>query len=272
MKLFDVIGQSNYLPALRQARNDGICSLRADMTIVFTKKAELDSPWIVVPDSQRECLIPHSFLLPYFNIIAQDCFDCWKCVYRPPTLKKLFEVFEFQQKRGISAKCGIERRGYSGHKGGYGAFWYVPLGSGLKEAREYTKDLNKQLSGIGASVFLKRGCTEFENVFGPSDKWDHLREPFAEFEKGLRKYIVVENEVPLNTEAGKERELDVIQRWIIHAAEHGDPTYLEYKEKPFWAPSVTYNGSSHREEDYASTYRTAKAEGETADRSRIALV
>jgi hypothetical protein len=104
---------------------------------------------------------------------------------------------------------------------------------------------------------------------GASDTWDAFRDKFRAFEEMLLSRITVtgKREVP----KAPELELVAMRRWIIHAAEHGDRTYLNYVDEPLWTETVWYDGSTHRSEDYESHYRR-EAEDEATNTSKLALL
>lgn len=217
---------------------------------------ELETPWIeqgACPD--RECLLWKDIIFENFRVIHPGCMSCWKIYYFPETVEELFDVYEQQKSQSFSrivpsCKCGIETRGYSGHLGGYAAFWYNPLGCGLKQARENTKRLSELYQ---KELRLKRGCTEMEqftiNKFGAdSTRWNRMIELTKEKLERLEDLFIVD------TAYRKERRPEALrrdteQRWIEYAAQHGDQTYLKFTDGKLVPELKTYHGSIDTEKE-----------------------
>ena len=128
---------------------------------------EMSSPWLSTTKSpDRACDLWRTYFFNY-SVIPQGCRNCFKIVMNIPTLKELFKVLDYQRAHDDNAKCGIEKRTYTGKLGSYGAYWYAPMKEGLEGARKLWKRLNNDFPSYG--LILKKGCTEFENAFPPSD-------------------------------------------------------------------------------------------------------
>lgn len=211
-----------------------------------------ESPWVhtkLLPD--RNCGLWSSIMFQIYRVIPKGCFDCWKVAFRPKTLREVMQVKRLQEamaEKGHCSKVGMEARSYTGKLGGWGAFWYVPLASSLEGAREYRKVVAETVQKIipGAKVGLKRACTEMELTAGPTDKW--------EYQEGWEaKEVLVKSACepfPVILNQPKLIQVHVMRTWIEWAAQHGDETYLEYVDKPFFPEAITYEGSIHRNEDY----------------------
>ena len=215
-----------------------------------TQRAAIDfqsitpKPWVYAGiDRLRECSLWKDFIFEHFKIIHPGCFSCWKICFRPATLEKLFATMRLQHSmkeqtipgtdREYHSKCGIERRSYVGAMGGYGAFWYAPLDLGLDVAREVHKNVEKRVHAevdANVSVILKRGCTEFEMMYSPSDKWEEMAEN-GNWETKIR---MVESITPdYKRPMIEDYSMSVIhsqKMWIEHAARHGDMTYMKYSD------------------------------------------
>lgn len=197
----------------------------------------------------------------YYKILPPPCKQCWKIVYAPRTVTELIHIREIQAKMNLPAKCGIEKRDYTSGLGGYRAFWYCPFFGGLKGGREHFKLINEYLVKELGEVyihdmrregrfFLKRGCTELERDFGPSDKWDKY--DFSAKFKLLE--TVWEDPEEL------EREWTPLvytntKRWIEFAIAHGDLSALSYiNSSTMGVQAVRYENSDHKENDYNKNY------------------
>jgi hypothetical protein len=89
--------------------------------------------------------------------------------------------------------------------------------------------------------FLKRGCTEYERDFGPSDKWDEIdfSAKFAMLETVWEDPEEMEREWPPLVYTN-------LKRWIEYAVAHGDKSALEFvRGKQLGVPAVKYHNSGH---------------------------
>jgi len=127
----------------------------------------------------------------------------------------------------LPSKCGIELRDYTPKH--YGAYFYC---DGFDQGRErYTQvrkaiDDNIELTDkdkpIG--VILKRGCTEYEMIKGPSPYWNcsgadlemfKLSEAFIDVGRG-------------NSGQDPIQKTNVKCKWLLWAHSNGDMSYLPY--------------------------------------------
>ena len=206
---------------------------------------------------ERKCAKWLSIYHQVYKILSPPCKQCWKIVYHPYNIRELIEVQKFQTQLDLPSKCGIEQRDFTSGLGAYRAFWYCPFTEGLRGGRRHFEKIKLELEEhFGESfirekiksdhLYLKRGCTELERDFGPSDKWDEIDHS--------RKFTLLETvwEDPGNV----DREFSPLiytnyKRWIEYAVAHGDSTVLTYvKGKALGVPSVKYHDSAHREDDF----------------------
>ena len=163
----------------------------------------------------------------------------------------------FQYELTWPGKCGTEQRDYTSGLGGYRAFWYAPFYAGLKGARvHFTRVKEALIKHFGIELitareaegrfFLKRGCTELERDFGPSDQWDKIDHS--------AKFNILESvwEDPPRME--KEWPPMIITnriRWIESAVAYNDQEVLNYVKGPtLGIPSVKYQDSEHAEDNF----------------------
>jgi len=256
---------ARYEELMRQNIADAVQAMRLKMdydgTVTIPYALELDNNWIEQGiDPERNCLLWLNIFFEHFRVIHPGCMSCWKIFYKPATLRELYEIYDLQKKgiwKGIvpSCKCGIENRPYSGNLGGYAAFWYNPLGCGLRKARENLKKLRKI---FGKDLQLKRGCTEMEqftvsHLGMDSSRWNELIPAAKKKLEMLERTFRVDDSykrynrpmpVKVKTEAA----------WIRHAAHHGDLTYLSYVEKALIPSLHMYRNSIDRERDIDDGY------------------
>jgi hypothetical protein len=182
---------------------------------------ETDTPWVYVkflPDSN--CYLwagVTQFIEKPF--IHTGCQNCYKVVIKPQTFNEFWRWEGILEEMGRPSKLGIETRAYV--KGLYGVYFYC---RGLEEAREVQKNFPN-------SSRIKRGCTELENRFGPSDKWE-VQSFQLELEYHLEK-MVYSHKQPDQT---KKEKAVVREKWKRFAWKY-DPTYTG---KEFYPETVEY--------------------------------
>jgi hypothetical protein len=231
MSLFEDLSEIDILGPIASGLNAGKYTYSMDGKLRFAKGLELkvDSPWIDTKIAlDRHCGLWHIIYFNEYRLVSRNCFNCWKIVVRPKTLKDLFGLYEIQQKMGLPSKCGAERRTYATHKGWYAGFWYCPMQGGLEGAREFHKTISyrvKDALGIQTPVTLKRACTEFEDFFGPSDLWEYP-DAWARLEDLLES--VWEVPCPDVDPMTSPMKVAITRVWIDWARQHGDPTASDY--------------------------------------------
>lgn len=230
----------------------------------------LNRTWIFAKVCQeRKCLKWHAIYNLYYKILPPPCKQCWKIVYVPDTLTELFQIQAFQEKQGLPAKCGTEARDYTSGLGGYRAYWYCPFYDGLDGARKYFERIVNELSKefgtpfidikvTNGKLFLKRGCTEFERDFGPSDKWDSIDHS--------AKFNILEtvwDDPAEMTEEWSPIKYTNFKRWIEYAVAYGDPDALNYvRGKSLGVPAVTYHNSRHKAGQFKNSVRSLNGQSE----------
>ncbi len=218
-------------------------------------------PWFYVemPEvSERLCGVWHQIYFDHYKIVPKGCRACWKVVWTGETLDQLFSAAGIQKEMGLEAKCGTEVRPWSGKLGKYRGFWYSPLGGGLDAGRELYKKIAAKFAKDkvvgGTDLILKRGCTEMEQFFSPSDSWEEVKEKgdWDRLEGMLDEVwvpppLAVPPRGPLNicTQIG----------WIQYGWEHGDSTVTgkypnKYLENPLKPSALQYQRSVHSGKDY----------------------
>jgi len=209
------------------------------------------SAWLsTMKKPDRACDLWQIYFYSY-GIIPQGCRSCFKVVMSIPTLENLFEVFKYQRAREDNCKCGIEKRAYTGKLGGYTAYWYAPMIQGLAGARILWHKISHDFPDF--EVILKRGCTEYEVMYNPSDSWDQLaKERQWDFKEGLLDTLFEPDPTTLRIEMSTPKMIEVFtqKQWIEWAFEHNDSTYLKYTSGPFKREILNYQNSEHSSSDY----------------------
>jgi len=217
----------------------------ADGKIYAETHLAWDTPWHhVYHAGNLDCHIWHKITFDFVfkaakvQLAPMHCHNCYKVVCRPPTLKSLFALLDLQKRMGRPSKCGIEIRDtVFGLYGGYFYNWGLEAGLECYEAVRAEVDKDPEL-GKDVPVILKRACTEFELLCGPSDKWE-ITDKQVELESLIHNTFV--RDIKHRTQPD-HAIASVHRKWIEWAYQNGDATYLEYTNgQPLYPPVVTYH-------------------------------
>lgn len=193
----------------------------------------------------------------FYHILPPPCKNCWKVVMAPRTVAELLEIEKLQAKLGWPAKAGLEQREYTSGLGGYRAFWYCPFDKGLEGGRAHFKRVRRALAKTfgekeivryiaEGKLYLKRGCTELERDFGPSDRWDSIDHTpnFNLLEAVWETPKQPETEHSFLIYANRKR-------WMDWAIAYGDKSVSRYiGGAPLGVQSVKYHSSAHLDGDF----------------------
>ena len=172
------------------------------------------------------------------KLVHSHCHDCIKIVAKPKTLRDLVKIELIQKDMLFPCKCGIDRR--SNTQDIYGAFWY---NRGFDEARMRFPLIRARMDKAGLKkvpLIIKRGCTEFENAIGPSDKWKPPTAEQIQLEEDLDSVLDYTSRPP--TEIPTLIENHTHHLWTYWAFQHGDDTYLDFTNGVrIHEPLVTYD-------------------------------
>lgn len=156
------------------------------------------------------------------------CLECYKVVAIPRNMEEALVVYEWQQGTPWPSKTGPELRAYTPRL--WGAYWYC---RGVEEGRERYRQVREWVDenlSPEVRVFLKRGCTEYEQALGDSSKWEP--HPHAEEIEAEAKEIV-------DSEPWRERQSlpvvsSILRRWMAWSKENDTPptTYHDDPEEP----------------------------------------
>lgn len=198
----------------------------------------VDTPWHHVKHLRtKKCGIDHNVKFDGFGYIPPRCLECWKVVVYPRTLKELFLLLDVEKGLNRACKCGIDVRNYA--PGLYNGFFY---NDSLEEGRFRYEEVRKAVDehiGPDVKVILKRGCTEYEMVIGPSPAW-HMTRKQHELDERLE--TLIDTSSPNIVGQTPECIAQVHSRWIEWAFKHQDPTVHEYLgDEPLYPPCVCYH-------------------------------
>jgi hypothetical protein len=195
------------------------------------------TPWIHFRHGTiRHCGHYNQLFCKSFEHIPRFCrWNCWKTVIKPRNFKYLYELYAIMRAMDLPSKCGVDQRDYT--PGPYAGFIY---GDSLEEGRRYWKLMSETLVEAGFSVtneakefeenhdmnymvFLKRGCTEMEELKA-SDQWDQMTPEEMRMEQKFKDLFVFDagegNPHPASLNAVK-------RLWVRHAMSIGDISYKE---------------------------------------------
>jgi len=202
-----------------------------------------ETPWIHARGSHKvRCGFDHYIAFNEFGVISPKCLSCWKVCMGLPDFKSLMFMEEVQEQLPMDCpcKCGIEVRDYTPRE--YGAYFY---NRSLEEGRdkyEFVKDLvEKHFENgkeLAKDIILKRGCTEYEMIKGPSNYWHTSKKDEKIYE--LLDAYVEDRRSHVHQDATVKAYIR--QNWILWAHSHGDFSYLPWNEEEKLFPSVvTYH-------------------------------
>ena len=198
-----------------------------------------DTPWCHAKGTPfKHCGLDHMIIFNTYNVIPPRCQHCWKVVVAPNNFKQLMQLEQLEFKMDVPSKCGIELRDFTPrHYGGY--FYNNSFEEGREKYEAVRKEVDRQLDdGKDVSVILKRACTEFELVKGPSPFWANTKE-----EENLCDVINAYVEVPFAQKPQSELvKRNVRCKWLYWAYANGDHTYKPFNGgQELYTPPVKYH-------------------------------
>lgn len=198
----------------------------------------LNFPWLYHNTAGRmKCPLWQTLHFGCFNTISQYCIkSCWKLVIIPTSIQKLFWIDEYLNTRSFESKAGLDMRTYT--FGMYRAFVYF---DNLKDAKTLEATIFHMLDNKkDFDIFVKRGCTEFENKLS-SPKWQ-IGKDQPTFESFLEKIIN-------QGDSGSEIKLQKFHQ----------PEWLKHTIKLYWTQSAyAFGDKSWETTPYAPYIQTSK--------------
>jgi len=197
----------------------------------------INNPWIFIKTAEwTNCALWHQVYFNQLKIIHSACFECFKVVVRPETVKELFAVYDVMQNLDLHSKCGIELRDTIGKL--YGAYFYCHgLEKGKQTYRTVKKAMDEKIRP-DMDIILKRGCSEFEQLHGDSSKYEQKG-----YDKEIEELLEANSDIPVLLFTQPEIVKTYIKRmWLAWAWKNNDKTCLEFNDgKAFIAQPVTYH-------------------------------
>jgi len=244
MKYEDLVA-IDIAPVLIKDLRSGIAKGVGEKVVYNFGQYQFDTPWIHHgKPMDRDCSRWIHLYFAKFGLLPKECMDCWKVVARPKNLHQLFELNKLHSMMDIPGKVGVDLRPEGVFKGIYLGFWYCPMGD-LEEARELQKEVRRKVRGalsLDVPVILKRGCTELENTFGPSNRW--ARSPKDKIMQEILDSVIEIRDVGDANQPGWIKT-HVMRFWIEYAHQRGDKTakdfVREYPQSLGAVPTVTYD-------------------------------
>jgi hypothetical protein len=173
--------------------------------------------------------------------VPAGCATCYKVKVIPRTLRELLATGEVGHSLPFTYKYGLDEESrYT--SGIYGTYFYL---HGLEAARAAYKQVRRAVNehpklGPDVTVFIKRGCTDYEVHCGPSDQYT-----FTEEQRELEAEVLRLIQIEPKPKASLLRFPQVMAHWIRTAYRLGDDTYLEFTGgRRLYAASVRYDPES----------------------------
>lgn len=173
---------------------------------------------------EKHCSLDHDIMFNRLGIITPRCMQCWKVVVTPRTFEELLQLKDMQSYMDVASKCGIEMRDYTPKfYGGY--FYNCSLDEGRACLAEVQKNCKEFINDeVADEVILKRGCTEYEIIKGPSPFW-HCTDDEQALWETARSLI----DVPRGAHIQNRQQKTMVQiKWFLWAHMNGDMTYKKY--------------------------------------------
>ena len=215
--------------------------------ITWKKVINWKVPWVYIKHHKgNNCFLWRGILFECFkNKMGNPpfgCQKCWKVCVKMTKLTDLFKFEEMARKMNYPSKCGMEARPLTNHL--YGGYFYCKtVKEGLERYNEVRKAIDETFSPE-MSVILRRGCTDMENHFGPSDKWVVTDEVLGWEDK----VTALLDKTKHHGEQPKYIQNNVKIRWIRFAYQYGDETYKEFTGgEPLYRGPATYHDIEEKE-------------------------
>jgi hypothetical protein len=245
------VGEGGYLQKLKENDYGGMFGFLQEMDYIFDaadgrwrrpgryRNIMSTTPWCHqkgIP--QKHCSLDHDIMFNRFKIITPRCLQCWKVVVTPRTFDELMKLKAMEAYMDVPSKCGIEMRDYTPKF--YGGYFYNNSFEEGRACLEEVKKNTKEFIGpeVADEVILKRGCTEYEMVVGPSPYW-HITEE----QEGLYEIAQSLIDVPRGAHVQDILQQRMVQiKWFLWAHMNGDMSYKEYNGgKALFPGYVKYN-------------------------------
>ena len=169
------------------------------------------------------------------STVPYGCQACYKVKVVPQTVRELVAAWGVAKRIACTSKWGVDFYNKFSQDI-YAGYFYT---SGLDMARAVFKSVRQAIDsdpklGPHVAISIKRGCSNYEEKLGPSDKYQFAPE-LAELEAHLK---------TRHRERESHERLPPVPlaRWIDVAFRIGDDTYLDFTNGQRLRPkTVTYD-------------------------------
>ena len=218
------VGEGSVAENLRRAVASGALIENDDGTLQLADDQPRNGNWVAVnhgPPMDCKFLLLFLFPLAYAkSAVPQGCSACYKVKVMPRTLRELVAAWDVAKRIECKSKWGADL-GNPYSQNIYAGYFYT---AGLDMARTIYKIVRHELDsdpklGPDIAMSIKRGCSEYEALLGPSDRYEFAPE-LAELEAHLKAKFRVKKRPP-------EPALP-LAHWIDVAFRVGDDTYLDF--------------------------------------------
>lgn len=200
---------------------------------------QTQTPWCHAKTSpEKQCGLDHNIIFGNWRIITPRCMHCWKVCVTLESFDDTIKCEALQRRMDYPSKCGMEMRDYTPKF--WGAYWYTnSLEEGRERYTEVKEALRKHVSDYAAEhCILKRSCTEFEMVKGPSPYW-HITDDEYRFLEYIEAFI---DTYDSNAEQAEMVKRHCHLKWVLWAHMNNDMSYLKYNDgKKLFPGYVTYH-------------------------------
>ncbi|MEJ0026249.1 MAG: hypothetical protein WDN01_09495 [Rhizomicrobium sp.] len=232
------VGGSTVGENLRRSLNSGYLTGQGDGTLRIAGSPLPDRHWVVVdygPPLGCDFLMDFLFYGAYAqSAVPHGCRNCYKVKVVPRSLRELIAALDVAKGLPCRSKWGVDLDNRFSQNV-YAGYFYT---NGLDAARATYRAVRQIIDArpfLGPDIVMtiKRGCSEYEAVLGPSDRYQFAPE-MAALEDHLR---------TLYRSRSARRDVSIpLADWIDVAFRIGDDTYLDYTGGERLRPrQVTYD-------------------------------
>ena len=177
-----------------------------------------------------------------FKVIPEFCFSCFKIQIRLKSLVDLFKLYfifdKIELKKNKSRKCLIELRQIG--KGNYKGLIYCSSISEANEIRETIYKFNEKNILINLNMNLKRGCTEFGNLYPDFKKVENSNNNLMKYNNKWReKENIIDDRLPKKNRINQRvlndtisgftlNDFLIMRNWVMYAKMIEDEDYSKF--------------------------------------------
>jgi len=210
---------------LRRAIETGAVVAHADGKLELAHPRRQSKSWMFVDNGPPlGCTFLIEFLFPHVyarTAVPHGCSACYKVKVVPRSLRELVAVWQVAKGIACRSKWGTDLDNpYSPNV--YAGYFYVDSVDMAHAAAKVAREAFARDAKIGADIpmTIKRGCSEYEALLGPSDQYKFTPE-MAAMEASLKGHFQ-------KPPAGSFDRARVLAHWIDVAFRTGDETYLDF--------------------------------------------